>query len=72
MMVGHFHRWFAATDDGPLPWDGTRRLLLHPDSRYFLVIAAVLVGSFAVFDDSTNLLTPARIGEVVESGYRYG
>jgi hypothetical protein len=61
-FVGHFHRWLAATPEGRLPWDGRSRLLLQPDQRYLVVVAAVADGCCAVYDTGANELTP--FGEV--------
>ena len=60
MLIGHFHRWFAAKENGLLEWNGTNPLPLEPDCRYLVIVDAVMNGSFAVFDDSANVLTPHR------------
>ncbi|WP_182870572.1 metallophosphoesterase family protein [Rhodopirellula sp. JC639] len=58
MLIGHFHRWLAATPAGKLDWRGERPLVLEPDQRYFVVMQAVMNGFAAVLDDTQNKLTP--------------
>jgi hypothetical protein len=57
-FVGHFHRWLAATPDGPLPWGGRRPLLLQRGRRHLVVVHAVCAGRCALFDTQTRELTP--------------
>ncbi len=61
MMIGHFHRWFAATPAGAVPWDGGQPLVLESHRRYLFIVHAVMFGWAAVFDDRTNVLTPIRL-----------
>lgn len=60
-LIGHYHRWWATTSAGPLDWNGTTELVLHPAARYFVVIAAVAQGWCAVLDTSRGTLLPLRI-----------
>jgi len=61
MMVGHFHRWFAATPAGRMAWDGDEPIMLDSGTRYFFVIHAVMDGWAAVIDDENNILTPIHL-----------
>ena len=68
-FVGHFHRWLAATPEGILPWDGTEPVILSPDSRYLVVVAAVCDGWCAVYDTLSGRLMPCRLaGSVPGTG----
>jgi hypothetical protein len=60
-FLGHFHRWLAATPNGPLTWAGDRPLVLERDERYLVVVAAVCDGWCATFDTATGELTPVRL-----------
>lgn len=57
-FIGHYHHWFAATPSGPIRWDGSEPLTLHPGERYFVVIGAVFQGRCAIFDTVSGLLQP--------------
>ena len=61
MMIGHFHRWLAATPAGPIAWSGCQSLELESQSRYLFIINAVMYDWAAVFDDRTNVLTPIHL-----------
>jgi len=61
IFVGHFHRWFAATQNANTSWDGSEPIKFEPSQRYLVVVHAVLNGWFAIFDDSTNVLTPMSV-----------
>ncbi|MCA9140414.1 MAG: metallophosphoesterase family protein [Planctomycetales bacterium] len=61
MIVGHFHRWLAATPSGRLDWNGECTLRLEPNERYFIVIDAVIDGFAAVLDDVQNVLIPINL-----------
>ena len=58
MMIGHFHRWFAATPAGRISWDGDRPIEIDSDNRYFFAIHAVMDGWAAILDDERGVLTP--------------
>jgi hypothetical protein len=64
MFVGHFHRWFVACRNGPLPWHGEGPITLDPSERYLVGIAAVCEGRCAVFDTETGTLTPIDVRTV--------
>jgi hypothetical protein len=59
-FVGHFHRWLIATSQSVLDWKGEEAILLHPDQRYLVVVAAVCDGWCALFDTDDNRLLPLR------------
>jgi predicted phosphodiesterase len=61
LMMGHFHRWFAATSAGRIAWDGREPLQLDAELRYLFVIAAVMYGWAAIFDQEENQLIPIRL-----------
>ena len=61
-FVGHYHRWWAATEDGPIDWSGAEPLTLRPGRRYFVIVAAVFQGHCAVFDTVSGLLEPLHCG----------
>jgi predicted phosphodiesterase len=61
ILVGHFHRWLAATPAGRLAWNGERPLRLAPGERYLFVIHAVMDGWAAVLDDEHGVLTPIQL-----------
>lgn len=60
-FIGHFHRWFAATPQQVLAWDGRAPLPLDAAQRYLVVIAAVCDGWCATYDTTAGLLTPWRL-----------
>ncbi len=55
-FTGHFHRWLAATLEGLLPWHGGQPLVLSPEQRYLVVVAAVCDGLCGVYDTNTGVL----------------
>jgi predicted phosphodiesterase len=57
-FIGHFHRWFAATPDGPLAWRGESPLTLAGGERYLFVVGPMFRGAFAVLDTDASTLTP--------------
>jgi hypothetical protein len=62
-FVGHYHRWWAGTETGPISWVGSEPLHLDPGQRYFIVVAAVMQAWCATYDTDTGMLTPFRCGE---------
>jgi predicted phosphodiesterase len=62
-ITGHYHRWWAATLDGPLGWDGTGPLVFDPIRRYFVVIAAVCEGWCGILDTTAGTLEPVYCGD---------
>jgi hypothetical protein len=63
-FVGHYHRWWAATPQGRIDWDGSRPLILRPGERYFVVVAAVFQGWCAVLDTVSGVMHPLPCGAV--------
>lgn len=63
-FVGHYHRWWAATPEGRIDWDGSRPLVLRPGERYFVVVAPVFDGWCGVLDTASGTLLPLRCGIV--------
>lgn len=61
MMIGHFHRWFAANTSGAIAWNGERTIELEPNDRYFFVIGAVMNGQAAILDTVQNVLIPMHV-----------
>lgn len=61
MLVGHFHCWFAASDQGRLDWRGELPLPLDRERRYFFIVDAVMKGCAAIIDDELDQLTPVRL-----------
>jgi len=57
-FMGHLHRWFAASERGPIAWSGDRPLQTGGTSRYLVVIAAVRDGYCAWFDTESGELRP--------------
>jgi hypothetical protein len=62
-FVGHYHRWWAATPEGPTGWTGDGVLRLEPDRRYFVIVAAVCDGRCGLLDTEVGQLEPIRCGE---------
>lgn len=61
-LTGHYHRWYAATPERSIEWDGTRPMVLDPAERYFVVVNAVLYGWCAILDTETGEFTPFFVG----------
>jgi Calcineurin-like phosphoesterase superfamily domain len=66
LFQGHHHRWFAATPQGRLDWEGERPLHFTRPNRYFVVMAPVISGWCAVYDTATSVLDPIQfaVGEI--------
>jgi predicted phosphodiesterase len=60
-VMGHVHRWLAATDAGALPWRGEAPLTLDPARRHLVAIAPVFAGAFAVIDTAAGVVEPRRL-----------
>jgi Calcineurin-like phosphoesterase superfamily domain len=58
IFLGHYHRWFAATPAGRLPWDGLSTLRLPADQRCLVIVNGVCEGFCATFDTTTDVLVP--------------
>jgi hypothetical protein len=61
-FVGHYHRWWAATAEGPVTWSGTAPLRFEPGRRYFVVVAAVCDGWCGILDTDLGQLDPLPCG----------
>lgn len=61
VFVGHFHRWFLATEAGNLKWQGESPICLESADRYLMVVAAVCDGWCATYDTDSRELTPIRL-----------
>ena len=62
-FVGHYHRWWAATPEGPVGWSGSEPLCFEPDKRYFVVVAAVCDGWCGILDTERGQLEPLRCAD---------
>lgn len=60
-FAGHFHRWLAATPEGPLAWDGGEAVALDAEKRHLVVVAAVCDGWCATYDAAAGRLVPLKI-----------
>jgi len=60
VFMGHFHSWFAVTQDGPTTWRGENAIDLLAPERYLVSVGAVLRGSCAIYDTVQSRLTPLR------------
>ncbi len=60
-FIGHFHRWLACTEAGPLAWDGTSPLIFEPGQRYLVVVGPLFRGNFAVIDTDRWILEPRQL-----------
>jgi hypothetical protein len=61
MFLGHFHRWFAGTPTGVLPWVGESPLTFDADTRYLVMVGALFNGRFAVYDTDRRTLVPHSV-----------
>lgn len=61
LFAGHYHRWLAATPQRVTDWRGNSPLEMSA-GRYFVVIAPVFSGDFAIFDTEACELTPCKTG----------
>jgi len=61
MISGHVHRWYLASQEGPMDWAGGSRIWLRPPGRYYLVVDALVHGWAATYDTTTGELTPIRL-----------
>jgi predicted phosphodiesterase len=68
LFVGHYHRWWAATPQGPVEWAAPAALALAPDERYFVVVAAVFQGWCGLLDLERGTLEPLWCGEDSPAG----
>ncbi len=61
LLSGHVHRWFAATPEGRVDWDGSRPLTLYRPQRWYVTVHALCLGFTAVYDTATCELTPLAL-----------
>lgn len=61
LISGHVHRWYLASTEGPINWDGSSRIWLRPPRRYYLVVDALVHGWCATYDTQTGELVPIRL-----------
>jgi predicted phosphodiesterase len=61
LISGHVHRWFLASQEGPMEWAGGSRVGLRPPGRYLLIVDALVHGWAATYDTATGELTPLRL-----------
>lgn len=64
IFVGHFHRWFVATEHARLSWQGESPITLTSTNRFLVVVGAVCDGWCAVYDTATHLFTPIFLSEI--------
>ena len=60
MLMGHYHRWMAATPERILAWEGEGALDLS-QAPMLVVIHAVMQGFCAVLDTNRRTLSPHRL-----------
>ncbi|MGE0606879.1 MAG: hypothetical protein AB7O62_07280 [Pirellulales bacterium] len=61
LFAGHYHKWLLATPDEITPWQGELPIYLD-QGRYFVVVGAMCLGRFAIFDTDTSELRPFNLG----------
>ena len=59
-FAGHYHRWLLVTPDRTEPWDGSAPICLK-EGLHFVVLDALVNGSFATYDTVTGWLIPHRL-----------
>lgn len=59
-FAGHYHRWMLVSPERTEPWNGTEPICLD-HGKFFVVLNALVHGSFATYDTVTKLLTPFQI-----------
>jgi hypothetical protein len=59
-FAGHYHRWLLVSPDRTEPWDGSTPICLK-EGQYFVVLDALIKGSFATYDPVTGWLIPHRL-----------
>lgn len=61
-IMGHYHRWWAVSEEADLNWSGKEPLEL-PDARCLAVVNACCDGYWATFDTKTRVLTPFSLAD---------
>jgi hypothetical protein len=59
-FAGHYHRWLLVSPDRTEDWDGSTPICLK-EGRHFVVLDALVKGSFATYDTVTGWLIPHRL-----------
>jgi len=59
-FAGHYHRWMLVSPEQTEPWDGTEPICLD-DGPYFVVLNALVHGTFATYDTTTKWMTPFQL-----------
>lgn len=59
-FAGHYHRWLLVSPDRTEAWDGSTPICLK-EGRHFVVLDALVNGSFATYDTVSGWLIPHRL-----------
>lgn len=59
-FAGHYHRWLHVRPDRTEAWDGSTPICLK-EGRHFVVLDALVKGSFATYDTVTGWLIPHKL-----------
>ena len=59
-FAGHYHRWLLISPDRTEAWDGSTPICLK-DGQHFVVLDALVKGSFATYDTVTGWLIPYNV-----------
>jgi len=62
VFAGHYHRWFLASENCPVEWDGKTKIRLESNLRHFIIVNGVLNACCAEFNTMTNELKPHFVG----------
>ena len=68
IFAGHYHRWILAEPTTISDWKGKSSIHLT-NGRYFVVVAALFAGHYAILDTQTGELVPRRVASAVVSRY---
>jgi hypothetical protein len=60
-FLGHHHRWWAATKEGSLDWQGERVLELPREQPAFVILAPVFLGFGAILDTLHQTVEPISL-----------
>lgn len=59
-FAGHYHRWLHVSPERTEAWDGSTAICLK-EGRHFVVLDALVKGSFATYDTVTGWLIPHKL-----------
>jgi hypothetical protein len=59
-FAGRYHRWLLVSPDRTEAWDGSTPICLN-EGQHFVVLDALLNGSFATYDTETGWLIPYNL-----------